>query len=63
VCDRAERNCPTFPGVGQRIHWSIEDPEAFQGSEQERLAKFREVRDEVERRVLDWLAEQTANEE
>ena len=61
VCDEAERNCPTtFPGVGRRLHWSFEDPAAFVGSEDEILAKFREVRDQIEQRIKAWLAEQKA---
>ncbi len=57
VCDRAEQNCPIFPGMGQRLHWSFEDPVAFQGTEEEKLAKFREVRDQIEARVRAWLQE------
>ena len=59
VCDEAEKNCPTaFPSIGQRIHWSFEDPAAFVGSDDEKLAKFREVRDRIERRIKEWLVEQ-----
>ena len=59
VCDEADKNCPTtFPGMGQRIHWSFEDPVAFEGTDEERLAKFREVRDRIERRIKEWLIEQ-----
>jgi len=57
VCDRAEQSCPIFPGITQRIHWSLEDPAAFEGSEQEKLNKFREVRDQVEAYVKAWLKE------
>jgi arsenate reductase len=56
VCAHAEANCPTtFPGVSQRLHWPIDDPAAFEGSEEETLAKFREARDEVEQHILAWL--------
>jgi arsenate reductase len=56
VCDNAEKNCPTvWPGVNTRLHWSFEDPAAFEGTEQQRLAKFREVRDQIEQRILDFL--------
>jgi arsenate reductase len=59
VCDEAEKNCPmVFPGVGQRLHWSFEDPSAFVGSEDEKLAKFREVRDKIDQRIKAWLAEE-----
>jgi len=57
VCDRAEQNCPIFPGMGQRLHWSLEDPAAFEGSEEARLDKFREVRDQIETQVKQWLQE------
>jgi arsenate reductase len=57
VCDRAEQNCPIFPGVGRRLHWGFEDPAAFEGSEEQKLAKFREVRDQIEARIKTWLQE------
>jgi len=55
VCDRAEQRCPIFPGMGLRLHWPFEDPAGVAGSEEEKLAVFRRVRDEIEARVLDWL--------
>jgi len=58
VCDEAEKACPsTFPGVGQRLHWSFEDPAAFIGPDDEKLAKFRQVRDQIEQRIKSWLSE------
>ena len=58
MCDEAEESCPTtFPGIGQRLHWSFEDPSAFTGSEDEKLAKFREVRNQIEQHIKTWLAE------
>ena len=46
VCAEADKNCPTaFPGIGRRLHWSFEDPAAVEGSEDEKIAKFRKVRD------------------
>jgi arsenate reductase len=47
VCDSARETCPVFPGHGSRIHHSFDDPAALQGSEEERLALFRRVRDEI----------------
>ena len=44
--------------MSQRLNWPFDDPAAFEGSEEERLAKFREVRDQIERKVKDWAAEQ-----
>lgn len=59
VCDDADKNCPTvWPGVNKRMHWSFQDPAAVEGTEEERLAKFREVRDLIEKKIKEWLAEQ-----
>jgi arsenate reductase len=64
VCDEAEKNCPTvFPGIARRIHWSFEDPAASVGSDQEKLAKFREVRDRIDKRIKAWLEEQRRGQE
>jgi arsenate reductase len=56
VCDHADKNCPTaFVGVSQRLHWSFEDPAACEGSEAEKLAMFRQVRDQIAQRVKEWV--------
>lgn len=56
VCDDADRDCPTvWPGVSTRLHWAFEDPAAFAGPEDERLAKFREVRDQIEAKIHEFL--------
>ena len=47
VCDSAKESCPVFPNQSKRIHMGFEDPAAFRGTEQERLALFRRVRDEI----------------
>ena len=48
VCDNAKESCPLFPGETKRIHQSFEDPPApGVGTEAERLAIFRRVRDEL----------------
>ena len=57
VCAHAEANCPVYPGVAVREHWSFDDPAAFEGTEEEKLTKFREIRDQIEARVKAWLAE------
>lgn len=59
VCDDADKNCPTtWPGVNTRMHWSFQDPAAAEGTEAEKLAKFREIRDQIEAKVKAWLTEQ-----
>ena len=60
VCDDADKNCPTvWPGVNKRMHWSFQDPAAFEGTEEDKLAKFREVRNLIEKKIKEWLAEQS----
>ena len=51
VCDNAKQSCPVFPVKKKRIHWSIEDPAAVQGSQGEALTAFRRVRDELRARL------------
>ena len=56
VCDDADKNCPsTWPGVNQRLHWSFEDPARFEGTDEQKLAKFREIRDLIEQKIIAWL--------
>ena len=58
VCDDADKNCPTvWPGVNKRLHWSFEDPAAFQGTDEEKLAKFRQVRDQIDEKIKAWIAD------
>ncbi len=58
VCDRAEKNCPTaFPGINQRLFWPFVDPAAVTGGDAAKLAKFREVRDQIAARLKLWLME------
>jgi arsenate reductase len=56
VCDDARERCPVFPGGTERLHWSFEDPSRAGGSEGERLAVFRRVRDAIRARLVAWLA-------
>jgi len=58
VCHDAEQNCPrVWPGVNQRLRWSFEDPAVFEGSEEEKLVKFRQIRDQIQDKVRSWLKE------
>jgi arsenate reductase len=58
VCDNAKESCPVFPGHGNRLHHAFEDPAALQGSEEERLALFRRVRDEIREYLKTFPAKQ-----
>lgn len=61
VCADAEDRCPTvWPGVQHRLHWYFDDPAAAQGSDEEKLAKFREVRDQIDQAIQAFVAQERA---
>jgi arsenate reductase len=62
VCSKAEEKCPVFPGMGVRLHWPFDDPAALEGSDEEKLQKFRQVRDQIDAVVRSWVQEQTPQE-
>jgi arsenate reductase len=47
VCDNARESCPIYPGHANRLHHRFDDPAAVEGDEEQRLAAFRRVRDEI----------------
>jgi arsenate reductase (thioredoxin) len=49
VCGNADQSCPTFPGQVNRYHWGFDDPAHAAGAEEEKLAVFRRVRDEIKK--------------
>lgn len=51
VCDAANDSCPAFPGSAKRLHWSLPDPSAAKGGDEERLAVFRSVRDRLKEHI------------
>ena len=56
VCDDSSgQKCPIFPGVRDMIHWSLEDPSSFEGTESEKLDKIRSVREEIKHRVQSFI--------
>lgn len=57
VCDRAREACPIFPGASSMLHWSFDDPAAARGSDEERRAVFKRVRDEIAERIRLFLSE------
>jgi arsenate reductase (thioredoxin) len=54
VCDNARETCPVFFGAAEKLQHSFEDPAAFNGSEEERVALFRRVRDELRSYLADF---------
>lgn len=58
VCTHDEANCPQpLWHLGEKLDWPFEDPAAVEGTGEEKLAKFREVRDQIEAKVQHWLTE------
>ena len=55
VCSGAEHDCPTFPGNVRRLHWPFEDPAHARGTDEEKVACFRRVRDEIREAITDRL--------
>jgi arsenate reductase (thioredoxin) len=58
VCDGANEACPVFPAAAARLHWSFDDPSAATGTEAERLAVFRRVRDQIRATIETWIGGQ-----
>jgi arsenate reductase len=57
VCGKAEQVCPRFPGQAQRFHWPFDDPAHATGREEDRLAVFRRVRDEIKAKFEAYAAD------
>ncbi len=57
VCDSARQACPVFPGGGERIHWDVEDPADTIARGDSPLDAFRAARDELRRRIEEFLAQ------
>ena len=57
VCSSAEKECPLFPGDVQRWHWPFDDPAHATGTDDQKLAEFRRVRDEIRSRLVHELIE------
>jgi arsenate reductase len=53
VCGSAEETCPrTRSGMGERLFWPLDDPPAFPGTDEQKLDKYREVRDQLDAKIL-----------
>jgi arsenate reductase len=53
VCDSAREACPTFPRAVERRHVSFDDPALAEGSDEEKMAVFRRVRDQIRERLVE----------
>ena len=56
VCDSAAESCPIFRDRATRIHWSLLDPAAVDGGDEEVLQSFIEVRNDLEDNLREWLS-------
>jgi len=56
VCDNAKESCPTFPGARETLHWPFDDPADAVGDDEEKMAVFRRVRDEIKEKITGHLA-------
>ena len=56
VCGNADQACPMFPGQLNRHHWPFDDPAHATGTDEEKLAVFRRVRDEIRRTLTGYVA-------
>lgn len=57
LCDQANEACPIFFGGTKRVHMGFPDPAAAMGTEAERIAAFRQVRDQIRQKVVAFLAQ------
>ena len=56
VCEDAKEACPYYANAAHQVHWSFEDPAAATGTDEERLAVFRRVRDEIAARIDEFVS-------
>lgn len=55
VCDKeAAEKCPIFPGITERLHWSFPDPSKATGTDEEKLAQIRPIRDAIKEKIESW---------
>jgi arsenate reductase len=60
VCDEAAEACPYFPHARRQVHWGFPDPSRVEGSEEERLAAYRHIRDLIAVRLDQFLEQHPA---
>ena len=58
LCDSAAQECPTYPARRARLHWGLTDPAAAGNDTERQRALFREICDEIDRRLREWMAKE-----
>lgn len=57
VCGHADEQCPVLPPGAEKVHWPLTDPAQATGTEEEIMHAFKSTRDEIERRVREFVAD------
>jgi arsenate reductase len=60
LCDNAEESCPWTPPEIKRFHWPVKDPVGFIGTEEETMNDFRRARDEIKKKIEDFIEDMKA---
>jgi len=55
VCDHAQESCPVFPAPVKRLHFSFTDPAQAKGTDSEILEVFRQIRDQIQTQIQNFL--------
>jgi arsenate reductase len=56
VCSDADKQCPhALWSRGIKLHWPFDDPASAEGTDEQILAKFREIRDQIDAQVQQWI--------
>jgi arsenate reductase (thioredoxin) len=63
VCDDAAENCPLWLGKGKRAHIGFPDPAQVEGTNAQKLTSFRQVRDDIRKRIIPFLQQLSSREE
>jgi arsenate reductase len=61
VCDHARQTCPVWPGSTHHVYWPILDPAAEEGTDEQRMVAFREVRDDLRDHIRMWVRSQVGS--
>jgi len=60
VCGNADETCPAIPVTCKKAHWPFDDPPKVTGTEDEIMAEFRRVRDQIKEKIASYIADETA---
>ena len=55
VCDHAKETCPAYPGAKETLHWPFPDPADAEGTDEEKMVVFRQVRDDIQTKIQSYL--------